>query len=315
MKKLLAALMLICIITVQLLPLSVSASAATSYAGIVATSSSGLNVRSSASQSASIVGSLKKGSYVTLISKTGSWWLVEYRDGKTGYCHSDYIKTVSATQGNVKLSSGYLNVRSGTGTSYSVTDKLYNGEKVYILTDYGTWVRILFDGNEIGYVNENYITTSSRNSTSSYLKLSVPYYSQTDSRWSSVKLGSSGKTLGKIGCTTTCLAMTESYRKGTVVRPDTISYSLSYSSSGSLYWPSNYTTTTSVSYSKIRSLLQEGKPVILGLRTSSYSTHWVVVTGYSGDTYYVNDPGSSSRTTLGSVLEKYPYFYKLAYYI
>ncbi len=314
MKKLLAVLMLVIILTVQLIPVSVKASSDDVNAGIVSTSDTGLNVRKSPSQRASIVGSLEKRSYVTLISKTGNWWLVEYADGKTGYCHSDYIQTISTTTAYVKLSSGYLNVRSGTGVYYSVKDKLYNGEKVYILTDYGNWVKVLFDGNETGYVNKNYISYSSSSTTYSS-QLSVPYYSQTDSRWSSVTLGSSGKTLGKIGCTTTCLAMTESYRTGTTICPDTMAYSLSYSSSGSLYWPSNYTTTTSVSFSSIKSILQQGKPVILGLRTSSYSTHWVVVTGYSGDTYYVNDPGSSSRTTLGSVFEKYPYFYKMAYYI
>ncbi|MBQ8209949.1 MAG: SH3 domain-containing protein [Clostridia bacterium] len=313
MKKLLATLMILCIFAVQLLPVSAYAASA-SNAGKVTTSSTSLNVRSTPATTSSVIGSLKRNTYVTLISKTGNWWYVEFADGKKGYCHSNYITQVDSTAGYVKLTSGYLNVRSGAGTSYSAKDRLYNGEKVYILTDYGNWVKILFDGNETGYVNKSYISATAGNSSSSGKKLSVPYYSQTDSRWKNVTLGSSGKTLGSIGCTTTCLAMTESYRRGTTVRPDTMASSLSYSSSGSLYWPSNYTTTTSVSFSAIKNILNQGKPVILGLRTASYSTHWVVVTGYSGNTYYVNDPGSSSRTTLGSVFEKYPYFYKMAYY-
>lgn len=314
MKKLLAVITVICIFTTMLLPVSVFASSGNGYAGIVSTSATGLNVRSSPSVSSSVVGSLKKNSYVTLISKTGEWWQVEYSDGRKGYCHGNYITQTSSTAGYVKLTSGYLNVRSGAGTSYSAKDKLYNGERVYILAASGNWYKILFDGNEIGYVNKSYVSTGSDNSSSAAKKLNVPYYSQTDSRWSSVTLGSSGKALGRIGCTTTCLAMTESYRRGTTIRPDTMAKSLTYSSTGSLYWPSNYTTTTSVSFSAIKNILNQGKPVILGLRTASYNTHWVVVTGYSGNTYYVNDPGSSSRTTLGSVFEKYPYFYKMAYY-
>ena len=314
MKKLLATILLTLMATAPVLSVTAYASASTSYAGIVSTSSTGLNVRSAPATSSSVIGSLKKNSYVTLISKTGSWWYVEFSDGKKGYCHNNYIRQVNSTAGSVKLSSGYLNVRSGAGTSYSAKDKLYNGENVQILTDYGSWVKILFDGNETGYVSKNYIYVPVTGTTDSSKKLNVPYYSQTDSRWSSVKLGSSGKTLGKIGCTTTCLAMTESFRRGTTVRPDTMAASLTYSSTGSLYWPSNYTTTTSVSFSAIKNILNQGKPVILGLRTASYGTHWVVVTGYSGDTFYVNDPGSSSRTTLGQVFEKYPYFYKLAYY-
>ena len=314
MKKLLAVITVICIFAMILLPVSVSASTGNGCAGIVSTSDTGLNVRSSPSVSSSVVKSLKKNSYVTLISKTGDWWYVEYADGRNGYCHSNYITQTSSTAGYVRLTSGYLNVRSGAGTSYSVTDKLFNGERVYILSVWGNWYKILFDGNEIGYVNKNYISSATGNSASTGKKLTVPYYSQTDSRWSSVILGSSGKTLGRIGCTTTCLAMTESYRRGITITPATMAKSLTYSSTGSLYWPSNYTTTTSVSFDAIKNILNQGKPVILGLRTASYSTHWVVVTGYSGNTYYVNDPGSSSRTTLGQVFEKYPYFYKIAYY-
>lgn len=312
MKKLTATIILILLLTMQILPLTASASASANYAGKVSTSSTALNVRSSASSSATVVGSLSKNSYVMLISKSGQWWKVEYRDGKYGYCHSDYITQTSASEAYAAVSSGNLNVRSGAGTSYAVKDKLYNGEKVFILSANGSWSRILFDGNETGYVNNSYLRSSA--SSGSYKKLSVPYYSQTDSRWSGVYLGSSGKTLGKIGCTTTCLAMTESFRTGTTIRPDTMAGRLTYSSSGSLYWPSNYQTTTAVSFSSIKNLLDQGKPVILGLRTASYSTHWVVVTGYSGNTYYVNDPGSSSRTTLADVFEKYPYFYKMAYY-
>lgn len=312
MKKLTATIILVLTMTVQIFSPAAAASDSAVYAGRVTTGSTSLNVRSAASSSASVVGTLSKNSYVMLINKSGQWWKVEYADGKFGYCHASYITQTAAPAGYAKVSSGNLNVRSGKGTSYPVKDKLYNGEKVFILVDGDTWVRILYDGNETGYVNRNYISSAS--SGYSYKKLSVPYYSQTDSRWSGTYLGSSGKTLGKIGCTTTCLAMTESYRTGTTVRPDTMAGKLSYSSSGSLYWPSNYVTTTSVSFSSIKNLLDQGKPVILGLRTASYSTHWVVVTGYSGSTYYVNDPGSSSRTTLGQVFEKYPYFYKMAYY-
>lgn len=310
MKKFTATILVIIMVIIQV-TIHVSASDSAVSAGKVTTESTALNVRSQPSSSSSVIGSLKRNSYVMLISKSGQWWLVEYSDGKTGYCHSDYITQLSAQPKYTTVSSGYLNVRTGAGTSYSAKDKLYNGEKVFILSESGNWALVLFDGNETGYVNTSYLKSGS----SSADRLSVPYFSQTDSRWSGVYLGSSGQTLGRIGCTTTCLAMTESFRTGTTIRPDTMAGRLTYSSSGSLYWPSNYRTTTSVSYSSIRSILDQGKPVILGLRTASYNTHWVVVTGYSGDTYYVNDPGASSRTTLGQVLAKYPYFYKLAYYV
>lgn len=309
MKKITATVILVIFLATQMFFVPTSASTSAIYAGKVKTESTSLNVRSSKSSSSSIVGSLMKDSYIMLINKSGEWWKVEYNDGKYGYCHADFITKTSADMGYVKITSGNLNVRTGKGTSYTIKDKLYNGEKVFIIYDYGTWVKILYDGNKTGYVSKQYISSLSQN-----VKMNVPYYSQTDSRWSGVYLGYSGKTIGKIGCTTTALAMTESYRTGTTIYPNIMASKLSYSSSGSLYWPNNYVTTTSVSFSSIKNILNQGKPVILGLRTASYNTHWVVVTGYSGDTYYVNDPGASSRTTLGSVFSKYPYFYKMAYY-
>ena len=296
--------------------------AADSYeAGQISTSSSALNIRSSPSTSASIIGSLPMNSYVMLLGKTGQWWRVEYKSGAYGYCSNDYIKTVSSTPATVSISSGYLNIRSGAGTSYSVTAKLNKGDTVLILGSSNGWYRILFDGTKTGYASANYITenTGSANNTTTtppqgYVYLNVPDYKQTDPRWSGVTLGSSGRTIGSIGCTTTCLAMTESFRTKTTIYPDAMSKKLTYSSTGSLYWPSNYRTDTSVSYEKIKSVLSAGKPVILGLTTSAGSTHWVVVKEISGSTYYVNDPGSNTRKTLSDVLAKYPNFYKMAYY-
>lgn len=314
MKKFLSAFLCSVILFTNLL--APKSYAAGSYeAGQVATTSSLLNVRSSPSTSSSVVGTLGKNEYVTLIQKSGEWWKVEYNAGAYGYCSADYIKTVSSTPAYVNISSGYLNIRSGAGTSYAVTAKLNKGDNVLILGSSGEWYRILFNGTKTGYASSQYIAKNTTSSNNAYVYMNVPDYKQTDSRWSGVTLGSSGKTIGSIGCTTTCLAMTESFRTKTTVYPDAMSKKLTYSSTGSLYWPSNYRTDTDVSYEKITSLLKQKKPVILGLTTSSGSTHWIVVYKVSGTTYYVNDPGSNTRKTLGDVLAKYPYFYKIAYYI
>ena len=82
-RKLLSFLFLF-LITVSLLSLTPEANAAasSSKAGTVITSSGRLNVRSQASTNSSVVASLHKGSYVTLISQSGSWWKVEYAKGQ-----------------------------------------------------------------------------------------------------------------------------------------------------------------------------------------------------------------------------------------
>lgn len=303
--------------------LSIPTVAATtsSQAGVVYVTSGRLNVRSSASTSGAVVSSLAKGSYITLMSKSGNWWRVEYADGKYGYCHADYIKTATGTPATVKISSGSLNVRSGAGTSYSKIASLYKGEVVIVLSKTGSWSKILYNGTKTGYVSSQYLSTSS-SSTYPKVSLSVPSFKQTDSRWANVKIGSSGKTIAQIGCATTAIAMMESYRTGTTIYPDAMSKKLSYSSSGNVYWPSNYTVVTSSSgyLNGIYNKLKAGKPVLFGAKKTSGTQHWVVITGYTGGSsltasgFTINDPGSKSRTTLQHLLNEYPTFYKYFYY-
>ncbi len=107
----------------------------TPAAGIVATVSSGLNVRSSASASAPVLTSLPKGSAVTLISQSGSWWKVRYGANSYGYSSAAYIKTVDGSYSAVvSTASGRLNVRSGPGSSYSVLVSLPKGTAVAVLS-------------------------------------------------------------------------------------------------------------------------------------------------------------------------------------
>ncbi len=294
------------------------AAAKETVAGIVATSSGRLNVRSAQSTSSSVVASLNKGSYVTLISQTGSWWYVEYADGRYGYCHADYIRTVESDPATVSTQSGNLNVRTGPGTSYAVADRLPKGESVVVLSQSNGWSHILYNGTKTGYVSTQYLNMNQYTPIS----MSLPNFKQTDSRWANVIIGNSGKTIGRIGCTTTAIAMMESYRTGSVIYPDAMSKKLNYTSSGDLYWPSDYQVVTKSSglLEGIYELLQEGKPVLFGAKQSSGRQHWVVITGYTGgDTltasrFTVHDPGSYQRTNLQHLLNEYPVFYKYFFY-
>ncbi len=320
MKKLLAsilsAVMLASLITA---PFGASAASTESAAGRIATESGGLNVRRSANTSSEIISSLYKGSYVTLMWRSGDWWYVEFEDGKYGYCHSDYIDTVSASAKIVKTASGNLNVRSGAGTSYSRIGSLPSGEVVLVLWTTGEWSRILYNGTKLGYVNSSYLISSG---TYPAVSISVPHYMQTDKRWASVTLGRSGKTIYRIGCTTTSIAMIESYRTGKAVYPDSMSKKLSYTSSGNVYWPSDYTAITSTSgyLEKIYAELKAGKPVLFGAKTAAGGQHWVVITGYKGGAiltasgFTINDPADRTRKTLADLYADYPRFYKFFTY-
>ncbi len=293
------------------------ASAATldSKAGAVTTSGSPLNVRASASTSAATVATLNKGSYVTLISRSGSWWRVEYAKDKYGYCHADYITVVSGTPATVTASA--LNVRSGAGTSHAIAGYLHQGDAVIVLSSSGGWSRVLYHGTKTGYVSSQYL--------SGYyapVSLWVPNLKQADNRWSGALIGESGKTIAQIGCATTAIAMVESHRRGYTIYPDIMASELTYTPGGSVYWPSHYTTVTSDSglLSGIYTRLKQGKPVLFGARNAAGSQHWVVITGFSGGSsltaanFTIQDPGTWSRTNLQQLLDAFPTFYKYFYY-
>lgn len=294
-----------------------SAASLSSKAGAVTTSSGSLNVRAQASSGSSVVATLKKGSYITLISKSGAWWKVEYAKGKYGYCHADYITIVEGTPVTVTTSSGSLNVRSGPGTSYAKMASLARGEVVLFLHASSGWSRVLYHGTKTGYVSSQYL--------SNYygaVSLKVPSFKQTDSRWADVLVGESGKSMAQIGCATTAIAMMESYRTGTTITPVNMAQKLSYTPSGSVYWPTNFkVVTSSTGYlSGIYAKLKQGRPVMLGCQDTYGKQHWVVITGFSGGAalsasgFSILDPGTYSRTNLQQFLNAFPIFYKYFYY-
>lgn len=294
-----------------------SASALNS-AGRVATEGGRLNLRSGPSTSASVVGSIANKSWLTVTEKSGSWYRTEYDDGKYAYVSADYVTHYpTSVDATVTLTSGYLNVRAGAGSEYAVKDRLQKGERVVVVKSNSTWCGIVYRGSRTGYVAKAYLK---RTAEAGYkaISLDVPSFKQTDPRWKSHPIGTTGGTIGTIGCTTTALAMTESYHTGVTVTPPQMANKLSYSASGSLYWPSTYSVNIAGEnyLGEIYSLLSKGKPVVFGMKASGGGQHWVTVYGFKGGSlspsaFLVNDPGSNTRTTLAQVLSSYPNPYKL----
>lgn len=322
MKRLIC--FLICIIAALLFSYRTLAANESSKAAKVITESTALNVRQRASSSSEILTKLKKGSWVTVLSESGSFYKVEYSSGNSGYCHKDYLKIRAKSKALYVSVNGSLNIRSGAGTSYSVKGTLKNGDCVVYLSESGQWTRVLYNGTKKGYVYSSYLKEEKPVYAYKKIALSVPSYKQTDSRWSSVKIGTSGDTIGSSGCTTTALAMTESFRLKKEITPSAMASRLVYAPAGWLYWPENYRTVqiySSESLSQIYSLLSKGIPVIIGAKNSRGSQHWVTVTGHisaentlSAKNFSINDPGSTRRTTLAQFLSDFPNYYKLAYY-
>ncbi|MBZ4666337.1 SH3 domain-containing protein [Mahella sp.] len=146
----------------------------TAQTGTVKVSST-LNVRSGAGTQYKVVGSLKNGTKVEVLGKSGSWYQIKY-GSITGYVSGQYL-VVSSTSptppptpsrgstqtGTVKVSTT-LNVRSGAGTQYKVVGSLKNGTKVEVLGKSGSWYQIKY-GSITGYVSGQYLVVSSTSPT------------------------------------------------------------------------------------------------------------------------------------------------------
>lgn len=156
--------------------------------------------------------------------------------------------------------------------------------------------------------------TSSSSSSSVKVSLNVPLYKQNNASWRNVYIGN--KTIGAVGCTTTCISMVYSHNSGTSVNPAQMRNMLKYSNNDLVWNSIGDLGLTYTAYSKkldnsilstIYKILKSGRPVVIGATTSSGgSQHWVVITGYTGSSttsfstanFTVNDPGTANSTTL-----------------
>ncbi|MCX0404897.1 SH3 domain-containing protein [Clostridium perfringens] len=151
-----------------------SAPESTEKTGIVNVSSS-LNVRSGASTSSKVIGSLGGNTKVTIVGEEGAFYKIEYK-GSHGYVAKEYIKDVTESNnsnqgtqtpekpsapestektGIVNVSSS-LNVREGASTSSKVIGSLSGNTKVTIVGEEGEFYKIEYKGSH-GYVAKEYI--------------------------------------------------------------------------------------------------------------------------------------------------------------
>ncbi|MBL7776471.1 MAG: S8 family serine peptidase, partial [Saprospiraceae bacterium] len=105
-----------------------------------------LNVRSGPSTAYAKVGRLNQGQVVSLFDKISGFW----RIGNGQYVSADYIRVISGASRNAgpatrqgRVSSAFLNVRSGPSTAFGQVDRLNRGDTVQVLeTTSGGWIRI-----------------------------------------------------------------------------------------------------------------------------------------------------------------------------
>ncbi|MGG0454041.1 SH3 domain-containing protein [Priestia megaterium] len=122
-----------------------------------------LNVRSGAGTSYASIGSVTKGQKLSVVSKSGSWYKINY-NGRTGYVSSDYVQSSGTTTPPAEsttyiVMASTLNVRSGAGTSYASIGSVTKGQKLSVVSKSGDWYKINYNGRT-GYVSSDYVQSS-----------------------------------------------------------------------------------------------------------------------------------------------------------
>ena len=144
----------------------------------------GLNVRKGPSTSYSKLGSLSKGSKVSVISESNGWTKILYKE-QEAYVSSIYLDSEKSNSQDSTVSkptiketkivnTDKLNVRKGPSTSYSKLGSLSKGSKVSVISESNGWTKILYKEQE-AYVSSMYLDSekSDSNDTSSDITIST----------------------------------------------------------------------------------------------------------------------------------------------
>lgn len=153
--------------------------------GVVNTN--GLNIRSKASTSSSILACVSKNTSVTITGTSGSWYAVTLTyNGKTitGYAYAQYVNvtgnaatstpsnqpsnsgsnTTTPSTRTGKVNTSVLNVRTGAGIGYARVGYVYLNNIVTIYSESNGWYQILTQSNGKtinGYVSKTYVDIQS----------------------------------------------------------------------------------------------------------------------------------------------------------
>ena len=120
-----------------------------------------LNVRNNGSLSGSVVGSVTKGTKVTILEEKNDWYKISFGSNKSGWVAGWYIAKSSAPATNtntgssskqVKIIYNGTNIRSGTSTSHSIIKRANLGETYGIIEKVGDWFKINIGNNKTGYI-------------------------------------------------------------------------------------------------------------------------------------------------------------------
>lgn len=148
-----------------------------------------LNVRSGSSTSHAIMGTLKFGASVEILSTSNGWHKIKFNNTQ-GYVSTDYVKINTNSDSNdtatpeespshevtgkvAIVTADALNVRSGAGTNYSIISTARYGSKLPIISYTNGWYNVKV-GSTTGYISESYVTVTNEGDTTTPLVRETP---------------------------------------------------------------------------------------------------------------------------------------------
>ncbi|WP_374148903.1 N-acetylmuramoyl-L-alanine amidase [Priestia megaterium] len=148
---------------------STSTANSTSKSAVVNASS--LNVRSSASTSASIVTNLPRNSKVTVVKESGSWSQIKTASGKTGWVASQYLQTGSGqssqTAQSIQITKA-SNLRTQPSLSAGIIRVAKAGERFKKVNETNDWVQIQYSASQTAWISKG-LTAAADSTTSASL--------------------------------------------------------------------------------------------------------------------------------------------------
>ncbi len=156
MKKRLLSIALAVIMCVSLLAIPAAADKT-----LGASTTTALNLRKSASTSATVLMVMPKGAGVVVISTSNGWSKVMYNN-TIGYASKTYLKATSSVSGNFgtgTITGSDVRMRKGAGTNYAILGTYDKGTKMTVTGAKGNWYAVKYNG-KTGYVSGDYMTLS-----------------------------------------------------------------------------------------------------------------------------------------------------------
>jgi N-acetylmuramoyl-L-alanine amidase len=123
------------------------------------------NVREKATSDSKLLGTVKKGATYTVTATAGNWVKIKYTADTEGYVYKDFIKLMDQDSGmqtggctaaivNCKYA---VNVRAKASSDSKIIGKAAKGRTFDMLGVEGSWIKIQYDADTVGYVFKSFV--------------------------------------------------------------------------------------------------------------------------------------------------------------